>query len=238
LPAIKKIFIVSGLRYDPAVESPEYVKELVTHHIGAYLKIIPEHTEQGPLSKMMKPGIGTYDRFKEMLDKYSREAGKEQYLIPYFIAAHPGTTDNDMLNLALWLKRNGFRAGQVQAFLPSPMSIATAMYHSGKDTLHEVSRTAEDMPIFKSIKQRRLHKAFLRYHETENWPLLRDTLNAMGRNDLIGNGKHHLIPSHQPQGTVESSGKIKQFKTKFTNFDNNRSEKCFGKNKVERKHKK
>ena len=135
MPGIKKIFIASGLRYDLAVESPEYVKELVTHHVGGYLKIAPEHTEQGPLSKMMKPGMGTYDRFKEMFDRYSREAGKEQYLIPYFIAAHPGTTDNDMLNLALWLKRNGFRADQVQAFLPSPMSIATAMYHSGKDTL-------------------------------------------------------------------------------------------------------
>ncbi|MEI7996199.1 MAG: YgiQ family radical SAM protein [Methylococcaceae bacterium] len=232
LPGIKKIFIASGLRYDLAVESPEYVKELVTHHVGGYLKIAPEHTEQGPLSKMMKPGMGTYDRFKEMFDKYSKEAGKEQYLIPYFIAAHPGTTDNDMLNLALWLKRNGFRADQVQAFLPSPMSIATAMYHSGKDTLHKVSRKAKDMPIPKSIKQRRLHKAFLRYHDPKNWPLLRDALNDMGRNDLIGNGKHHLIPSYQPKGTVESSGKVQQFKTKYTGLDSNRNEKKFGKNKT------
>jgi len=238
LPGIKKIFIASGLRYDLAVESPEYVKELVTHHVGGYLKIAPEHTEQGPLSKMMKPGMGTYDRFKEMFDKYSKEAGKEQYLIPYFIAAHPGTTDNDMLNLALWLKRNGFRADQVQAFLPSPMSIATAMYHSGKDTLHKVSRTAENMPIPKSIKQRRLHKAFLRYHDPLNWPLLRDALNAMGRSDLIGNGKHHLIPSYQPKGTVEASGKVQPFKTKYTGFDNKRSEKSFGKNKTARKQKK
>jgi uncharacterized radical SAM protein YgiQ len=141
LPGIKKILIASGLRYDLAVESPEYVKELVTHHVGGYLKIAPEHTEEGPLSKMMKPGMGTYDRFKEMFEKYSKEAGKEQYLIPYFIAAHPGTKDTDMLNLALWLKRNSFRADQVQAFLPSPMSIATAMYHSGKDTLSKVSRS-------------------------------------------------------------------------------------------------
>ena len=229
LPGIKKIFIASGLRYDLAVESPEYVKELVTHHVGGYLKIAPEHTEQGPLSKMMKPGMGTYDRFKEMFDKYSKEAGKEQYLIPYFIAAHPGTTDNDMLNLALWLKRNGFRADQVQAFLPSPMSIATAMYHSGKDTLHKVSRKAKDMPIPKSIKQRRLHKAFLRYHDPKNWPLLRDALNGMDRNDLIGNGKHHLIPTYQPKGTTESSGKVQQFKTKYTGLDNNRNEKFWQK---------
>ncbi len=205
LPGIKKIFIASGLRYDLAVESPEYVKELVTHHVGGYLKIAPEHTETGPLSKMMKPGMGTYDRFKQMFDKYSREAGKEQYLIPYFIAAHPGTTDQDMLNLALWLKHNGFRADQVQAFLPSPMSIATAMYHSGKDTLHKVRRRSDDtIAIPKGIKQRRLHKAFLRYHDPANWPLLRAALKAMGRGDLIGNGKRHLIPSFQPKGTADA----------------------------------
>jgi uncharacterized radical SAM protein YgiQ len=217
LPGIKKIFIASGLRYDLAVESPEYVKELVQHHVGGYLKIAPEHTESGPLSKMMKPGMGTYDRFKQMFDKYSKEAGKEQYLIPYFIAAHPGTKDTDMLNLALWLKRNDFRADQVQAFLPSPMSIATAMYHSGKNTLKKVSRKADDMPIPKSIKQRRIHKAFLRYHDPKNWPMLREALNKMGRSDLIGNGKKHLIPSFQPKGTEPASfGKGKKFKTKYT----------------------
>jgi uncharacterized radical SAM protein YgiQ len=216
LPGIKKIFIASGLRYDLAVTSPEYVKELVTHHVGGYLKIAPEHTEQGPLSKMMKPGIGTYDRFKEMFDKYSKEAGKEQYLIPYFIAAHPGTTDNDMLNLALWLKRHGFRADQVQAFLPSPMAIATAMYHSGLDTLHKVGRNADKIFIPKSVRQRRLHKAFLRYHDPNNWPLLREALKEMGRSDLIGNGKHHLIPSFQPKGTGIAPEKVQHFRTKHT----------------------
>ncbi|MDO9105459.1 MAG: YgiQ family radical SAM protein [Methylovulum sp.] len=219
LPGIKKIFIASGLRYDLAVESPEYVKELVTHHVGGYLKIAPEHTEQGPLSKMMKPGMGTYDRFKAMFDQYSKEAGKEQYLIPYFIAAHPGTSDNDMLNLAVWLKRNGFRADQVQAFLPSPMAIATAMYHSGKDTLHKVSRKADDIYIPKSVKQRRLHKAFLRYHDPKNWPLLREALKDMGRADLIGNGKQHLVPSFQPKGTVPVLNKAQVFKTKYTGLD-------------------
>ncbi len=201
LPGIKKILIASGLRYDLAVLSPEYVKELVTHHVGGYLKIAPEHTEDGPLDQMMKPGIGTYDAFKKMFDKYSKEAGKEQYLIPYFIAAHPGTTDKDMLNLAIWLKKNGFRADQVQAYLPSPMSAAAAMYHSGKNTLHKVKRQGGDIPVPKGIKVRRLHKAFLRYHDPENWPMLRDALNKMGRADLIGNGKKHLIPTWQPAGT-------------------------------------
>ncbi len=200
LPGVKKILIASGLRYDLAVESPEYVRELVTHHVGGYLKIAPEHTEPGPLSKMMKPGIGTYDRFKRLFERYSRAAGKEQYLIPYFIAAHPGTTDEDMLALALWLKRNGFRADQVQTFLPSPMATATAMYHSGRNPLKRVRRDGERVTVPKGLKTRRLHKAFLRYHDPDNWPLLREALKRMGRADLIGNGKRHLVPAWQPRG--------------------------------------
>ena len=209
LKGIKKILIGSGLRYDLAVKSPEYVKELVQHHVGGYLKIAPEHTEQGPLSKMMKPGIGSYDRFKQMFEKYSEEAGKKQYLIPYFIAAHPGTSDEDMMNLALWLKRNGFRADQVQTFYPSPMATATAMYHTGLNTLKGVHRDGrgEGVDIVRGEKRRRLHKAFLRYHDPNNWPLLREALKAMGRADLIGNGKQHLIPTFQPltDGSYQSA---------------------------------
>jgi len=201
LRGVKKILIGSGLRYDLAVESPEYVKELVTHHVGGYLKIAPEHTEGSPLSMMMKPGIGSYDRFKQMFDKYSAEAGKKQYLIPYFIAAHPGTRDEDMMHLAVWLKKNGFRADQVQTFYPSPMATATAMYHSGKNPLKRVGRESEAVDIVRGEKRRRLHKAFLRYHDPNNWPLLRDALKALGRADLIGNGKQHLIPRFQPLNT-------------------------------------
>lgn len=201
IKGIKKILIGSGLRYDLAVLNPEYVKELVTHHVGGYLKIAPEHTEQSPLSKMMKPGIGTYDRFKQMFDRFSREAGKEQYLIPYFIAAHPGTSDYDMMNLAIWLKKNGFRADQVQTFYPSPMATATTMYYSRKNPLAKVSRTSEDVDIVKGEKRRRLHKAFLRYHDPNNWELLRAALKEMGKSDLIGNSKQHLIPTYQPAGT-------------------------------------
>lgn len=234
LKGIKKIFIASGLRYDLAVESPEYVKELVTHHVGGYLKIAPEHTEKNVLSRMMKPGMGTYDRFKEMFDRFSKEAGKEQYLIPYFIAAHPSTTDEDMLQLALWLKRNGFRADQVQAFLPSPMSIATAMYHSGKDTLKKVTRDAPNIHIPKNMKQRRLHKAFLRYHDPANWACLREALKAMGRADLIGNGKHHLIPSYQPANNETAPTKAQIFRTKFTGFDKNKPKPHNAKNRRSR----
>ena len=213
ITGVKRVLIGSGLRYDLAIRSPEYVKELVTHHVGGYLKIAPEHTEAGPLAHMMKPGIGAYDEFKVMFDKFSKEAGKEQYLIPYFIAAHPGTTDSDMLNLALWLKQNGFRPDQVQNFLPTPMAIATAMYHTEKNPLRKVTRDSGRVDTVRSSRQRRLHKAILRYHDPENWPLLRDALKEMGRADLIGNGRKHLIPAFQPAGTGLRHKEVHRFKT-------------------------
>jgi uncharacterized radical SAM protein YgiQ len=208
---VKKVLIASGLRYDLAVKDPEYVKELVTHHVGGYLKIAPEHTERGPLDHMMKPGIGTYDAFKKMFERFSKEAGKDQYLIPYFIAAHPGTTDEDMMNLALWLKNNDFKADQVQAFYPSPMATATAMYHTGRNPLKRQTykKSAEKVETVKGEKQRRLHKAFLRWHDPENWPLLREALKSMGRADLIGEGSKCLIPSTQPESEAYQSPRRK-----------------------------
>ncbi len=195
LPGIKKILIGSGVRYDLAVKSPEYIRELVTHHVGGLLKIAPEHTEPNVLSKMMKPGIGTYNEFKRLFDRYSKEAGKEQYLVPYFIAAHPGATDEDMLNLALWLKRNRFRPDQVQTFMPTPMAIASTMYHTGRNPLEPVSYDSEKVETAKKGQIRRLHKAFLRYHDPENWQLLREWLRRHGRSDLIGNGPDQLVPA-------------------------------------------
>ncbi len=234
LPGIKKVLIASGVRYDLAIESPEYVKELTQHHVGGYLKIAPEAFSEGPLSKMMKPGMGSYYKFKELFDKYSQEVGKEQYLIPYFIAAHPGTTDEDMLELALWLKQHGFRADQVQAFLPSPMASATAMWHSGKDPLHKVTRTSPTVYVPKGLKQRRLHKSFLRYHDANNWPEIREALRRMGRSDLIGAGKHQLVPAWQPAGTggappkpegagpVGTVGGPRPFRTQHTGVESGR----------------
>jgi len=222
LPGIKRIFIASGLRYDLAVRSKAYIRELATHHVGGYLKIAPEHIEEGPLSKMMKPGIGAYDRFKQLFDQYSKEAGKEQYLIPYFISAHPGTTDEDMLQLAIWLKSNNFRLDQVQAFLPTPMAIASAMYHTGRNPLKKVTTVSEKVGTVRGAKQRRLHKAFLRYHDSANWPILRDALKRMGRTDLIGNGKRHLVPRWQPgakahqKSAPHSSKKFTKARTRFT----------------------
>ncbi|MEO6351586.1 MAG: DUF3362 domain-containing protein, partial [Burkholderiaceae bacterium] len=195
IPGVKKILISSGLRYDLAIRSPEYVKELVSFHVGGLLKIAPEHTEQNTLSKMMKPGIGNYDTFKEMFDRFSKEAGKKQYLIPYFIAAHPGTTDEDMLNLALWLKKNDFKLDQVQTFMPTPMAMATTMYHTRRNPLHKVSADSEVVETARSGQIRKLHKAFLRFHDPANWAILREGLKRMGRSDLIGNGVRHLIPA-------------------------------------------
>ena len=203
---VKRVLIGSGLRYDLAVRSPEYVKELVTHHVGGLLKIAPEHTEDAPLAKMMKPGIGTYDRFKELFERFSQEAGKKQHLVPYFIAAHPGTRDEDMVNLALWLKANQFRLDQVQTFLPTPMALATTMYHSGKNPLRKVSATSEEVASPRSARQRRLHKALLRYHDPEGWPLIREALRALGRSDLIGSSPRHLVPRDQPVVLGEGGG--------------------------------
>src|SRR5256886_3693487 len=204
LPGIKKVLIASGVRYDLAIESPEYVKELAQHHTGGCLQDAPVALAEGPLSKMMKPGVAAYERFKELFDRYSKQAGKEQYLIPYFIAAHPGTSDADMLELALWLKKNGLRADQGQAFLPGPMAPATAMYHSGKNPLRRITRDSEEVPIPRGLQVRRLHKAFLRYHDANNWPLLREALRRMARADLIGNGRHQLVPAYQPAGTAHA----------------------------------
>lgn len=218
---VKKVLVASGVRYDLAATSPDYVEELARHHVGGYLKIAPEHTEQGPLSMMLKPGIGAYEKFRVLFDKYSRLAGKEQYLIPYFIAAHPGTTDKDMLQLALWLKKHGFRADQVQAFMPTPMATATTMYHTGKNPLHPLRRRGRsaDVVVPKGLNVRRLHKAFLRYHDSANWPLLRVALLRMGRGDLIGHGADQLVPPERLVRRRRGAGsdpKTRHFRTQHT----------------------
>lgn len=207
LPGIKRVLIASGLRYDLAVLDEEYVQELVTHHVGGYLKIAPEHSEMPTLSKMMKPGMGSYYAFKKLFEKYSKLAGKKQYLIPYFIAAHPGSTDEDMMNLALWLKKNKFRVDQVQTFYPSPMALATAMYHSGRNPLKKLHyKRGERVFAAKDIEQRRLQKAFLRYHDEKNWAYLRDSLLKMRRPDLIGDGDDKLVPSANSKTARRSEG--------------------------------
>ncbi|WP_298444322.1 YgiQ family radical SAM protein [uncultured Ferrimonas sp.] len=197
VPGIKKILIASGVRYDLAVQDPRYVKELASHHVGGYLKIAPEHTEEGPLSKMFKPGMGSYYEFKKLFDKYSKEAGKKQYLIPYFISAHPGTTIKDMTNLALWLKENDFKLDQVQNFYPSPLANATTIWHTELDSLHKLTKKSvqDKVAVAKGGRERRIHKAILRYHDPEGWPLVREGLKKAGLAKLIGNGPNCLVPA-------------------------------------------
>ena len=233
---VKKILIASGVRYDLAVEDPRYVKELVTHHVGGYLKIAPEHTEDGPLSKMMKPGMGAYDKFKELFDKYSKEAGKKQYLIPYFISAHPGTKDEDMVNMALWLKSNDFKLDQVQNFYPSPMANATTIYHTEMNSLRNIKNNTEQVPVPKGARQRRLHKAILRYHDPAGWPIIREALRKMGKANLIGKGPNCLVPE---EGRNEKAAKGKGGKgraaltrhTGFSQFKKANTKPRVGKNK-------
>ncbi|WP_462165937.1 YgiQ family radical SAM protein [Pseudoalteromonas sp. GB43] len=233
---VKKILIASGVRYDLAVEDPRYVKELVTHHVGGYLKIAPEHTEDGPLSKMMKPGMGAYDKFKELFDKYSKEAGKKQYLIPYFISAHPGTKDEDMVNMALWLKAHDFKLDQVQNFYPSPMTNATTIYHTEMNSLRNIKNNTEQVPVPKGARQRRLHKAILRYHDPAGWPMIREALRKMGKANLIGKGPNCLVPE---EGRNEKTAKGKGGKgraaltrhTGFSQFKKANTKPRVGKNK-------
>ena len=203
IKGVKKILIASGLRYDLALKDKEYIKELVTHHVGGYLKIAPEHSEDGPLQQMMKPSIALYEDFKRLFEQFSAEAGKKQYLIPYFIAAHPGSTDEDMLQLALWLKQNKFKPDQVQTFYPSPMALATAMYYSEHNPLKKLRYKNQKLQVPKGLEQRRLQKAFLRYHDEANWPVLRQALIDLGREDLIGTGKNHLLPPAVKRGKPE-----------------------------------
>jgi uncharacterized radical SAM protein YgiQ len=219
VPGVKKVLVASGVRYDLAATSPEYVRQLASHHVGGYLKIAPEHTEEGPLGKMLKPGIASFEKFKRLFNEASEKAGKKQYLIPYFIASHPGTTDRDMLQLALWLKKNRYRADQVQSFLPSPLATATTMYHTGQNPLSRLRRRGgETVHIPKGIKVRRLQKAFLRYHDPAGWPLLRQALRQMGRADLIGNGPHQLVPLRQPVSgqAPKADRKARPFRTQHT----------------------
>jgi uncharacterized radical SAM protein YgiQ len=225
LPEIKKIAIGSGVRYDLAVLSEPYVKELVSHHVGGYLKIAPEHISSAVLALMMKPGLNAYYQFKNLFDTYSHQSGKEQYLIPYFIAGHPGTRDRDMLELSLWLKKNNFRPDQVQLFLPSPMASATTMYYTGINPLEPIRDKSKPIPCAKTTGERRLHKAFLRWHDPDNWPLLRTALRRMGRTDLIGGKPGQLVPAAQPSGWRKNGGvgKRQPGKQRRSNAESRRS---------------
>ena len=186
---VKHVFIASGVRYDLAERSPEYVRELATHHVGGHLSVAPEHVSPSVLDKMKKPGIASYERFQTMFACASDRAGKEQYEIPYFISGHPGCTLKDMIELALWLKRRGYRPRQVQDFIPTPMSVASAMYYTGIDPL-----TMTPVYSARGLREKKRQKALLLYWDEAQWPLAREALLKAGRGDVIGFGPDCLVP--------------------------------------------
>jgi uncharacterized radical SAM protein YgiQ len=187
---IKHVFIASGVRYDLAQLSPKYVEELATHHVGGQLSVAPEHVTPRVLEKMKKPGIESFERFQTMFACASKDAGKEQYDIPYFISGHPGSTLDDMIELAVWLKKNGKRPRQVQDFIPTPMSIAACMYWTGIDPLK-----MEPVYTATGLREKKLQKALLLYWNPEQWPLVREALSQAKREDLIGKGAQCLVPA-------------------------------------------
>jgi uncharacterized radical SAM protein YgiQ len=201
-PGIKHVFIASGVRYDLAELAPEYVKELASFHTGGQLSVAPEHVSPRVLEKMKKPGIAAYERFQEMFACESKAAGKEQYDIPYFISGHPGSTLDDMIDLALWLKENGRRPRQVQDFIPTPMSVAACMYFTGIDPLK-----MEPVFVAKGLKEKRLQKALILYWNPEHWDDAREALQQAGREELIGRGPKALVP---PETAAERARRMKQ----------------------------
>jgi uncharacterized radical SAM protein YgiQ len=196
-PGVRKVFIASGVRYDLAERSPEFIEELARHHTGGQLSVAPEHVDTSVLDKMKKPGVATYERFAEQFTCASEASGKEQHLVPYYISGHPGSTLQSMISLALYLKRKGLRPRQVQDFIPTPMSMATSMYYTGQDPF-----TREPVYTAKTLHEKRLQKALLQYWDPEQHHLAREALLAAGRGDLIGSKPHQLVPPERGQGAL------------------------------------
>jgi uncharacterized radical SAM protein YgiQ len=197
-PGIKKVLVASGIRMDLARRSPEYMRDLVRHHVGGHLKVAPEHTDPEVLMKMRKPSNDDFEKFAEVFDKESKKAGKKQYIVPYFIASHPASDLDAMINLAVFLKLNGYRPDQVQDFIPAPFDVATAMYYTGIDPF-----TKKPVYIAQHLRDRKLQRALMQFFKPENYFEVREALQQSKRTDLIGEGCDCLIPSKPPKEAVE-----------------------------------
>jgi len=199
-PGIKKVFVASGIRMDLAQLSPAYVRELATHHVSGRLKVAPEHASPAVLKLMKKPSIANFGVFAEQFNKASADAGKpKQYLVPYFIASHPGSTIAEMIELAVYLKRNGYKPDQVQDFIPAPFDIATCMWYTGIDPM-----SGQAVQVATQLKNRRLQRALMQFFKPNNWFEVREALLEAGRGDLIGNGCDCLIPAQAPKEAIEA----------------------------------
>jgi radical SAM superfamily enzyme YgiQ (UPF0313 family) len=200
VPGIRKVLVASGIRMDLARRSPTYVNKLAAHHVGGHLKVAPEHVNARVLEKMKKPANIDFEGFVEEFQRASRQGGKpKQYLVPYFIASHPGSDLDAMIELAQFLKRNGYRPDQVQDFIPAPMDVATSMYYTGLDP-----RTLAPVTVAYKLRDRRLQRALLQFFKPENYFEVRQALRAAGRDDLIGDGCEALIPAHPPRQALEA----------------------------------
>ena len=199
VPGVDRVLVASGVRMDLAQRSPEYLEELAAHHVGGHLKVAPEHTDPDVLRRMKKPEINDYQSFDQAFQEASRRAGKKQYTVPYFIASHPGSDLNAMINLALFLKRNGYRPDQVQDFIPAPFDIATCMYYTGIDPF-----TGEEVATARKLGDRKLQRALLQFFKPENYFEVRKALMEAGRSDLIGSHCDALIPAQPPRAALRA----------------------------------
>src|SRR5690606_23363464 len=202
VPGIKSVRIASGIRMDLAARSDEYLEELARHHVGGQLKVAPEHVDEGVLAKMKKPSTTTFLAFAERFAAASRRAGKQQFLVPYFIASHPGSGVAEMIELAVFLKQHGYRPQQVQDFIPAPMDIATCMYHTGLDPM-----TMQPVETAKKLRDRAVQPALMQFFKPENWFTVHKALVESGRKDLIGDGPQCLIPAKPPAAALAARRK-------------------------------
>jgi uncharacterized radical SAM protein YgiQ len=197
-PGVKKVLVASGIRMDLARRSPQYMRELATHHVGGHLKVAPEHTDSNVLGLMKKPGTDDFEKFDREFQNASQRAGKKQFLVPYFIASHPGSTLDSMIDLALFLKRNHYQPDQVQDFIPSPFDIAACMYYTGLDPF-----TKKPVYIARHLRDRKLQRALMQFFKPENYFEVRKALEQAGRQDLIGSGCDCLIAANPPKAALD-----------------------------------
>lgn len=208
-PGVKQVFVASGIRMDLAARSKAYLSHLARHHVGGRLKVAPEHCSADVLRLMKKPSIESFEEFVQQFVRVSREAGKKQYIVPYFISAHPGSDLPAMIELACYLKQKGYRIDQVQDFIPSPFDMAACMYHTGLDPM-----TGEEMYVAKGARERRLQRALLQYYKPENYRDVREALETAGRTDLIGSGPECLIPARPPKGSAKQRPNRRRVRSK------------------------
>ena len=197
-PGIKKVLVASGIRMDLARRSPEYMRDLVQHHVGGHLKVAPEHTDPNVLMKMRKPSNDDFEKFTEVFNRESKKAGKKQYIVPYFIASHPASDLDAMIHLAVFLKQNGYQPDQVQDFIPAPFDVATAMYYTEIDPF-----TKKPVHIARQLRDRKLQRALMQFFKPENYFEVRTALEQAKRTDLIGDGCDSLIPSRPPREALQ-----------------------------------